>query len=169
MKKNLISVLILVLVLVDTILTAILLITVLPQSQKANELITKVCSAIDLELESGETVNTSQVPIADQEVYDIADSLTINLKKDTDGTDHYAVLTVSLTLNKTDEDYETYQPTLSTNESMIKSTINNVVSGYTYDEIRNDQQAVQDAILEELQTMFDSDFIIGVGWTATFQ
>ncbi len=169
MKKNLISVLILVLVLVDTILTAILLITVLPQSQKANELITKVCSAIDLELESGETVNTSQVPIADQEVYDIADSLTINLKKDTDGTEHYAVLTVSLTLNKTDEDYETYQPTLSTNESMIKSTINNVVSGYTYDEIRNDQQAVQDAILEELQTMFDSDFIIGVGWTATFQ
>lgn len=169
MKKNLISVLILVLVLVDTILTALLLITVLPQSKKSNELITKVCAAIDLELESGETTDVSQVPIENQEVYDIADSMTINLKKAEDGVEHYAVLTVSLTLNTANEDYATYQPTLSTNESMIKSTINSIVSGYTYDEIREDQTAVQDAILEELQSMFGSDFIIGVGWTATFQ
>ena len=49
MKKNLISVLILALVFANFVLTAILMFTVLPETQKANTLIEKVCSAIDLE------------------------------------------------------------------------------------------------------------------------
>ena len=48
MKKNLMSVLILALVLVNLILTGILTITILPQTKKSNELVNKVCSAIDL-------------------------------------------------------------------------------------------------------------------------
>ena len=49
MKKKLISVLILALVFANFVLTAILMFTVLPETQKANTLIEKVCSAIDLE------------------------------------------------------------------------------------------------------------------------
>ena len=63
MKKNLMSVLILVLVLANLVLTAILMISVVTQSQKANELITKVCSAIDLELEGGKDNATINVPM----------------------------------------------------------------------------------------------------------
>lgn len=44
MKKNLMSVLILALVVANLILTAILMISVVPQTKKANELINKVCS-----------------------------------------------------------------------------------------------------------------------------
>ena len=44
MKKNLISVLILALVFANFVLTAILMFTVLPETQKANTLIEKVCS-----------------------------------------------------------------------------------------------------------------------------
>ena len=60
MKKNLISVLILALVLANLILTAILAFTIIPQTKKSNELIDQVCSAIDLELESGSNIS---VPI----------------------------------------------------------------------------------------------------------
>ena len=60
MKKNLISVLILALVLANLILTAILAFTIIPQTKKSNELIDQVCSAIDLELESGSNIT---VPI----------------------------------------------------------------------------------------------------------
>lgn len=49
MKKNLITVIVLALVLVNLVLTAILTITILPETKKANELITQVCSAINLE------------------------------------------------------------------------------------------------------------------------
>ena len=63
MKKNLISVLILALVFANFVLTAILMFTVLPETQKANTLIEKVCSAIDLDLNSGGTNGTSSIPI----------------------------------------------------------------------------------------------------------
>ena len=96
MKKNLISVLILALLVVNLVLTAILTITILPETKKSNELINQVCSAINLELKSGEGTDASTVPIDDIETYDIPDSMTINLKRGDDGKDHYAVLTVSL-------------------------------------------------------------------------
>ncbi len=170
MKKNLISVLILALLVVNLVLTAILTLTILPETKKSNELITQVCSAINLELKSGEATAASTVPIDDIETYDIPDSMTINLKRGEDGKDHYAVLTVSLSLNKGNDDYSTYQPTLEAKQSLIKNEINTIVSGYTYEEIREDQQQVQDAILEDLQRLFDSDFIVSVGFSsATYQ
>ena len=170
MKKNLISVLILALLVVNLVMTAILTITILPETKKSNELITRVCSAIDLELQSGEKEDVSSIPIDDIEVYDIPDSMTINLKQGADGKDHYAVISVSLSLNKGNEDYSTYQPTLEAKQSLIKSTINTVVSQYTYDEIKTDQQQVQDAILDELHNLFESDLIVSVGFSsATYQ
>ena len=54
MKKNLITVIILALVLANLILTAILVFTIIPQTKKSNQLIDQVCSAINLELQSGE-------------------------------------------------------------------------------------------------------------------
>ena len=94
MKKNLMSVLILVLVLANLVLTAILMISVVPQSQKANELITKVCSAIDLELEGGKDNATINVPMEQLEMLDLAEgqSLTINLQETSDGRKGFAVI-----------------------------------------------------------------------------
>ena len=63
MKKNLMSVLILALVVANLILTAILMISVVPQTKKANELVTKVCSAIDLELEGGKEKSAIDIPM----------------------------------------------------------------------------------------------------------
>lgn len=60
MKKNLITVIILALVLANLILTAILVFTIIPQTKKSNQLIDQVCSAINLELQSGE--NTPATP-----------------------------------------------------------------------------------------------------------
>ena len=78
MKKNLISVLILALVLANLILTAILTFTIVPQTKKSNELINQVCSAIDLELESGSNIT---VPIENIEVYNIVDQFTLQIEQ----------------------------------------------------------------------------------------
>ena len=48
MKKSVITLLTLVLVLVNLVLTALLTFTIMPETKKANELITKVADAIDL-------------------------------------------------------------------------------------------------------------------------
>lgn len=91
MKKNLMTVVVLALVLVNLILTAILTITILPETKKANELITQVCSAIDLELKSGSvTSSITNVPIDQVVTHDVngGESMTVNLKESADGKEH---------------------------------------------------------------------------------
>ena len=170
MKKNLITVITLALVVVNLVLTVILTITILPETQKANELITKVCSAIDLDLESGSATSNANIPIDQIEVYNIDDEQTINLKQDGDGKDHFAMITVSISMDTKNSDYKELKPQVEEKVNPIKGDINNIVSQYTIDEIKNNQSAVQDEILKDLQKMFGSDFIVAVGFpTAQYQ
>ena len=170
MKKNLITVITLALVVVNLVLTVILTITILPETQKANELITKVCSAIDLDLESGSAISNANIPIDQIEVYNIDDEQTINLKQDGDGKDHFAMITVSISMDTKNSDYKELKPQVEEKVNLIKGDINNIVSQYTIDEIKNNQSAVQDEILKDLQKMFGSDFIVAVGFpTAQYQ
>lgn len=170
MKKNLITVITLALVVVNLVLTVILTITILPETQKANELITKVCSAIDLDLESGSATSNANIPIDQIEVYNIDDEQTINLKQDGDGKDHFAMITVSISMDTKNSDYKELKPQVEEKVNLIKGDINNIVSQYTIDEIKNNQSAVQDEILKDLQKMFGADFIVAVGFpTAQYQ
>lgn len=170
MKKNLITVITLALVVVNLVLTVILTITILPETKKANELITKVCSAIDLDLESGSATSNANIPIDQIDVYNIEDQQTINLKSSGDGKDHFAMITVSISMDKKNKDYKELQPEVENKVELIKGEINNIVSQYTIEEIKDNQSAVQNEILKDLQKMFGSDFIVAVGFpTAQYQ
>ena len=168
MKKNLITVIILALVLANLILTAILVFTIIPQTKKSNQLIDQVCSAINLELQSGEnTQATPEVPIEDVQTYAITDGFNVNLKQSDDGKQHYAVFSVSLSLNTKSDGYKSIGTEgLKAKETLIKNDINTIVSGYTMEQFREDEQSVKDAILEDLQEMFGSDFIVGVSFSS---
>lgn len=164
MKKNLITVIILAITLVNLVLTAVLTFSVVPETKKANELITKVCSAIDLEITAGEAYSpNSNVSIDSIVDYTIKDSMTISLAP-TPGDDkaHYAVITVSLSLNKDDPDYK---ENIADYENLIKSEINKIVSSKTLDEVKNNTADVQAEILEDLRIMFGSKFIVSVGFS----
>ena len=167
MKKNLMSVLILALVLVNLILTAILMFTIIPQTKKSNELIDQVCNAIDLELESGGNIDSSQIPIEKIAVYDIADQFTINLKDSGDGKEHYAIFSVGLSLNIESDGYKKNGiETLDAKATLVKDKINTIVQGYTVEEFKeNGNTNVKREILEALQQMFDRDYIVGVSFS----
>ena len=170
MKKNLITVITLALVVVNLVLTVILTITILPETKKANELITMVCSAIDLDLESGSATSNANIPIDQIDVYNIEDQQTINLKSSGDGKDHFAMITVSISMDKKNKDYKDLKPEVENKVELIKGEINNIVSQYTIEEIKDNQSAVQNEILKDLQKMFGSDFIVAVGFpTAQYQ
>ncbi len=165
MKKNLMSVLILALVVVNLVLTAILTITVLPQAKKSNELIDKVCSAINLELQSGELKDKSSVPVEQLEMFDLPESLTINLKNSEDGSAHYAIVNVSVYMDKENDGYKTYGEQMEERQTLIENEINNTINQYTMEEVNSDPEAVKDEITRRLQNLFDSDFIVGVGFS----
>lgn len=167
MKKNLMSVLILALVLVNLVLTAILTITILPQTKKSNELINQVCSAINLELQSGEVTDVSQIPVDQLATYSLETEFMVNLKDSGDGKQHIAQLSVSIYMDKENKDYKTYgtEAKLADHQNLIENEINRTVNEYTIDDMTNNQQGVQDAITKNLQKLYNSDFIVGVGFT----
>lgn len=165
MKKNLISILILALVLANLILTAVLAFSIIPQTKKANELIGKVCNAIDLELESGKNI---QVPVDNIEEYEIEAEFMCNLKDGEDGKNHIAIFTVSLMLNTESDEYKAKDggtAKISAKEGTIKDQINSIVSRYTVSEFKEDgYSVVKQDILKTLQDIFGADFIVGVSF-----
>lgn len=173
MKKNLMSVVILALVIANLILSAVLTISIYPQTKKANELISKVCAAIELDLEGGNAEEVMAVPQEQVEIYNVnaGESMTINLKPGEDGVEHYAVTEVALGINTKDEDYKKYglPEEIAKKDNMIKDKIYSIISSHTADELRGDQKAIQNEILAELKDMYDSKFIVSVSYTITYQ
>lgn len=171
MKRNLISVVILTLTVANLALTALLLFTILPETKKANELISKICTAIDLDLNSGASTGISNVPIDQIETYAIIgdkgeSTMTIGLKSD-DGKNHYAIIAISLVLNTESDNYTKYSPeVLTSKQDIIKNNIVHIVSGYTKTEFDADTEAVKEAILVDMQGMFGPDYIVGVTFSS---
>ena len=167
MKKNLMTVIILALVFANFVLTAIMMFTIVPTTQKANELITKVCEAIDLELNSGAAHGMSNLPIDQIATYNVSggEKMTINL-----ADDRYALVAVSLSINKESDRYKEATTTILTEqESIIKNTINQVIRQYTKEDLKNPEK-VQDEICKSLQKTYGTDYIVGVNFaTLTVQ
>ncbi|PXV93514.1 flagellar FliL protein [Lachnotalea glycerini] len=165
MKKNIFSILILALVIVNLVLTAIMMFSIVPASKKTNALVTKICSVLDLELEANMAeTGEENIPIDQIATYDIADKITVNLKKDVDGEEHYAVFSVTLSMDKKNDGYKSYGEKIADKESLIKSEIIDVVSGFTLEEAQSNRDALQEALKQQLDKMFDSDFIIKVAF-----
>ena len=168
MKKNLISVLILALVFANFVLTAILMFSVLPETKKANTLIEKVCSAIDLDLNSGAASGVSNVPIDQQDIYKVnaGEKITTNLAKGSDGKNHYDVLKVSLVLNKKSDNYATYnQDFFTSQDETIKNDIIQVIGNYTVDEFEANKEEAKGEILSDMQELFGADLVVGVNFS----
>lgn len=162
MKKSLMTVLILALVFANFVMTAIMMFSVLPQTKKANEMITRVCEAIDLELNSGAATGLSNLPINQIETYDVAagETITVNLK-----AGGYAVVSVAISVNNESETYKkTTTETLSTKESIIKDCIIETVGNYTKEELNASKDGVKSDLLKTLQKMFGADFVVGISF-----
>ena len=148
MKKNLMSVIILALVFANFVLTAILMFTVIPQTKKANNLI-------------------DQDQIVDYALNEDDKTLTINFAPSEDGTQHYLVCGVSLSLNKESDGYKTYGEDLSSKKNIILADINTIIGKHTMEDFNNDKDAVYNEILKALQDKFGADYIVGVNFTSS--
>lgn len=162
MKRNLMTVFILALLILNTVLTGIVMFSVVSANNKTIALVNNIATVLDLELSGvskGDSAGAPQVAVEDSEIYDIADAMTIALRPSEDGSEHYAQVSVSFSINKTNEDYKTLQPMIATNESKIKSEIIDVVGSYTKEEAMSGEAGLEEAILNKVQTLFGSDFI----------
>lgn len=166
MKKNLISIVILALLIVNIVLTAIMMFSVVGTSRKTAALVDNIATALNLELSAngtGEEDEAVSVPMADIATYDVSEGekMTIQLKSE-DDSQHFCIVSVTLSMNTKDKAYKKFGETLAERDTLIKGEIFDVFGQYTVDEARNNQEEIKDEILERIQTMFDSEFIFNV-------
>ncbi len=162
MKKSVITLLTLVLVLVNLVLTALLTFTIMPETKKANELITKVADAIDLDLSAGQSTSGSNTSLETTEAYTLADDMTITLS---DGG--VALIKPVININKESDGYKakTYtKDTMSTYDGVIQKAVTDVVSQYSAENFNEKKQDIQDQIKDELANSFGGDVVSAVGF-----
>lgn len=165
MKKNMLSILILALLIVNVALTSVMMFTMMGTNKKTARLIDGISTALSLEIAdpTQEGVEeASEVAMEDIKVHQIPDQLTIGLAKGADGKSHYCVVSISLSLNTKDPDYEKYSETLSDNEDMIKDKIFQIVGSHTIEEAESNTDGLREEILEALQSMYGSKFIYNI-------
>ncbi len=164
MKKNMLTVLVLILCIVNLTLSAYIVFTVIPNAQRTDTLITRIMQCIDLELESPlpQDINITY-DIENIEKYELED-MTTNVASGADGKNHYAKITASLTINNADEDYAKLNPKVETMKSDIVSIIKDNVSRYDYEQLGNPdtKKTIKDQILSDIQELFNSKFIVDV-------
>ncbi len=165
MKRNLLSIIILALLVVNIVLSAIMMVSVSSASKKTAKLVSDISALVGIEINGlPESEHTQAVSMADTAVHNVEGDLTIPLKKGEDGADHYAVGSVSLSLDTKNKDYKNYSETMADMDGIIKDIVFEVMGNYTVDDARSSYEAIKAEILAKLQERFDSTFIYSVSY-----
>lgn len=162
MKKNILSILILALLVVNIVLTTVMMLSVNGSSKKTAKLVTQIAGILDLELGTPEEEMEAAVPMEDIATYNLQGELTILLKQGDDGKDHYCLMQPSLVMNVKDKGYKKYGSTIQ--ESLIQDIIIETVGEYTLDEFKTNTDEVKQRIVEKIQDLYDSEFIFQVAF-----
>ena len=170
MKKNLLSVLVLVLVVVNIVMSAIMMISVIGTNKKTAELITSIATVLNLELYNPGGTAAVDVPLADIAVYEMT-GFMIPLAKEkvvnpdgsvTDGKQQYFGFDLTLQMNSKHEDYKNYGENIDERKTLLQDVVEGVISSHTLTECQDDFDNVKEELLQAIQKFFGSDFVIQI-------
>lgn len=168
MKKNLLSVLILALLIVNIVLNVIMMVNVLSTNGKTADLVTSIATVLNLEYTGPGGGSANSVPLSQTATYDFT-KVMIQLKhyKDADGRDAGAdmiIFDMSLAMDTKHDDYKTYgeAETMAQYEIQIKDAVESVVNQYSQADFENNYDQIKAEILTAIQRLFQSDFIYNI-------
>lgn len=167
MKKNFISILLLGCTLINIVLSAITMFSVVSTNQKTAAIVTEVAQILDIELGGTEAEEKeNDIPIENIVTYSISEEMMVELKPSADGTRHFCSVTVFFSMDSKHKDYKKYGATIGENELILKSIIGEVFQQYTMDEARANQDEIRAEILKKVQAKYgDSDFVFDVSFS----
>lgn len=164
MKKNMLTIVVLALSLINVILTATMVFVVVPTSQKTDKLIAQVASVVELELKG----ESETFDMTNAEPYKIEEQKQMNLLPGEDKKQHYVTIGyVTVYINPDSEKYKEYNTDLTggTYNSMILDKVETVITGYTYEQAVESREQMKKDVLDELKKVFgSSDFVIDVSF-----
>lgn len=164
MKKNLITVIILALCVVNLILNVLIVFVCMPSAKKTNNLISEIASVLNLELEGNN--DTPTVALENMATYSL-DAQVVNLKDDGSGDSHYVQVGLTLEMDKSSKDYESLNTVLQESGSAVFDEARNVIQNYTYTEVteQKTQEDIKKQILESVQKKYVTQCIYNVSFS----
>ncbi|MBE5941094.1 MAG: flagellar basal body-associated FliL family protein [Lachnospiraceae bacterium] len=164
MKKNLITVIILALCVVNLILNVMIVFVCMPSAKKTNNLITQIAAVLNLELESDDA--QPNVALENIATYNV-EAQVINLKDDGSGENHYVQVGITLELDNSSKDYESLNTVLQGAQGPVFDEARNIIQGYTYAEVTDQatQEKIKKQILDSLQKKYATQCIYRVSFS----
>ncbi len=164
MKKNLITVIILALCVVNLILNVLIVFVCMPSAKKTNNLISEIASVLNLELEGDE--ETTTVALENMATYSV-EAQVVNLKDDGSGENHYVQVGLTLEMDKSSKDYDSLNTVLTESGGAVFDEARNVIQNYTYAEVTDEktQDEIKQKILENVQKKYATQCIYNVSFS----
>ena len=162
MKKNILTIVIMAATLINLVLSAVMIFSVVPAMNKTSNLVDKVASVVDLEIEDANK-DAQDYTVEDLKPFEVKydTSLKINLQKDSgDETLHYAVLDgIVVSFNTKADDYDTIYKAVEANPVYV----NDIVAEYSITTI-NESKIKAEAI-KKMQEKYNTKCIVELSLT----
>lgn len=164
MKKNLMSVIIFALCVVNLILNIIIVFVCMPSAKKTNKLITDIASVLNLELNGD--YDKPSVALENMASHNI-EAQVVNLQDDGSGKKHYVQMGLTLELDSSSKEYDNLSKVLTEASGAVFDEARNVVQRYTYDEVKDQvtQEKIKNEILKNLQKKYGTTCIYNVSFS----
>lgn len=163
MKKNILTIVIMAASIINLVLTAVLIFSVMPAMNKTSNLIDKVASVIDLEIESKNEKN-EQTPVENLEVFEITyeANVNINLQKEAgDEQDHYAVIKgIRVSFDKEADGFSDVKGLIEKNTTYVEDIVKETISSFSASTI-SEEKVKQEAV-KKLQERYDTKCIVEI-------
>lgn len=167
MKKNILTIVIMAATLVNLVLTIVLVFSVMPAMNKTSNLVDKVASVIDLEIDDAS--EEEEYTMEDLEPYTITyeTEAKINLQLDADKEAHYAVIKgMTISFNKKADDYDDIYKQITATESSnvyVQDIVKEVIGEFSFSTF--DQTKVKQESVRRIQEKYNTKCIVDVSLT----
>lgn len=150
MKKNIFTIIVIALCVVNLVLTSVMLFVMLPAFSSMNKIITQVATILNLELESGEnSYSLSDLDIKTVTFDSEGKSQNINLMSNGDGESHFGMISgVKFHLNTKADDYSDVVDVIDNKASVLLGVIKEVIASYNIDTIN--EAGVKEQAMEKI-------------------
>lgn len=165
MKKNLITVLILALCIINLVFNILLVFTFVPSAKKTNKLVGDIMAVLDLEIAS-QSNGDGGFDVSNLSPFQLEQSNPINLAADGSGELHVVQYGLTINLDKTAADYSNVTKNLTNSTALLYDMTRNVIGKYTYDQVIdvNVQDQIKAELLESLKETFNTESIYSISF-----
>lgn len=162
MKKNILTIVIMAATLINLVLTAVLVFSIMPAMNKTGNLVDKVASVIDLEIDNKDD-EADDYSIEDVLTYNIdyETSAKINLQRESDGQAHYALLDgITVSFNSKADDYNDINTMITTTDIYVQDIVKETISEYGISNV--DQTKISQEAVKKLQEKYNTKCIVDI-------